>query len=84
MLLKYTGPKQSKKIEYNDRVFVFAPECEVDDMTTVKFLLDPDRKGLFEIVKKQPAAPKESLADSEPEEAKSESKRVRPRKYGRD
>lgn len=58
MLLRYTGPKQVKTVSYNDREFIFipvkdggAPVCDVDDVCTQKFLLHPDRKRLFEIVK---------------------------------
>lgn len=55
MLLKYTGPKEIKTIEYNGLTLVFmaiegegGPKvCEIKDPATLKFLLGADMKGLF-------------------------------------
>ena len=55
MLIKYTGPKESKRIERRSTTrgmvnYVFDPICDVTDKDTLVFLLHPDRKGLFEMV----------------------------------
>lgn len=68
MLLKYTGPKPQKKIEYNDRVFIFAPTAEVDDKATIRFLLNADMKGLFEVAASEDPA-KEPAKESAREPA---------------
>ena len=65
MLLKYTGPKSVKAVQYNGKEFLFIPECEVDDMNTIKHLLHPDMKGLFERVV-EPTPSKEKQETKEP------------------
>lgn len=55
MLIKYTGAKESKKLQYFVKDwglmdFTFNPTCKVTDPEFARFLLHPDRKGLFVIV----------------------------------
>ena len=71
MLIKYTGSKPVKTVNYNNLEFVFiavegeggAPVCEVKDVATLKFLLGADMKGLF-----VPATPNTSKDDKAREE----------------
>lgn len=47
MRLRYTGSKPQKIVIYGNKQYVFTPECDVDDDDVIKFLLAPERKGLF-------------------------------------
>ncbi len=49
MIIRYTGPKAVKVIEYNHLTYVFSPEAEVSSPLVLKFLLNPDMRGLFVI-----------------------------------
>ena len=57
MLIRYTGNKPKKTVEFNDGVYVFALECEVTNSAHIRFLLQSDHKGLFEEVKTATEAP---------------------------
>jgi hypothetical protein len=52
--IKYTGPKPQKKVELNDATYIFNPTCEVYNKEHIVFLLNPDKKGLFEVVPDEP------------------------------
>ena len=74
MLIKYTGPKTVKTVEYNNLAFTFiaseegsAPTCDVKDPSTLKFLLNADMKGLF--VPATSGTPKADAANAEEAEA---------------
>ena len=54
MKIKYTGPKPKKTVIYGNKQYVFDPICTVFEEEAVKFLLDPARKGLFEVVRDVP------------------------------
>ena len=71
MLIKYNGPKRSKTLEWSHKdwglmTYVFNPVCKVTDSDFAKFLLHPDKQGLFSIVEES-EAPKEV---NEPEKPK--------------
>lgn len=58
MLIKYNGNKEKKVLEYMNKDFglmryEFTPVCSVSDSEFVKFLLHPDRQGLFSEVKSE-------------------------------
>uniref|UniRef100_A0A6M3L6I5 Uncharacterized protein n=1 Tax=viral metagenome TaxID=1070528 RepID=A0A6M3L6I5_9ZZZZ len=53
MLIKYTGTKDKKVVEYAYKQFEFTPALEVKDEGLIKFLLHPERKGLFTEVKEE-------------------------------
>ena len=58
MLIRYTGPKESKKIEFSNKpTYIFSPTCEVEDKDVAAFLLHRDRLGLFEVVKHEEEEP---------------------------
>lgn len=74
MLIKYNGPKSSKTLQYNHKdwglmTYVFNPVCKVTDSEFAKFLLHPDKTGLFSIVEEadkpekvsEPAKPEEPI-----------------------
>ena len=78
MLIKYTGSKPTKTVTYNNLSFTFidvdggkTPVCEVKDVSTLKFLLGADMKGLF-----VPATPTTSKDDKAREEAAEASRKV--------
>lgn len=101
MEIKYTGPKERKTVygvkpywEQTEYVFdkanKFTLEVPALDKEAIRFLLHPNRKGLFKIVDKDettvsdageikvPEAPKE--APKAPEAEKKPKKRGRPKK----
>ena len=55
MLIRYTGMKPIKRIEYGSKTFIFEPTCEVTDAESLKFLLHPSRRDLFVIEKGEKA-----------------------------
>lgn len=60
MLIKYTGPKPIKKLSWHTKdwgvqEYVFDPVCKVTDSEFCKFLLHPERKGLFVMTDEDPA-----------------------------
>lgn len=72
MLIKYNGPKPVKTLEYSHKdwglmKYVFNPICKVADSEFAKFLLHPDKNGLFSIVE-EADAPKEVNVAEKPEE----------------
>ncbi len=76
MLIKYTGPKPSKRMEFNNATYYFTPTCEVKNPEHLRALLHTDMKGLFEVVKEAPAAPTGNVSESDtkPETTKKRSK----------
>lgn len=71
MLIKYNGPKPVKTVYYPHKdwgvlQYVFNPICKVTDSDCAKFLLHPDRKGLFSIVDDK-EAPKDVPEGKKPE-----------------
>ena len=79
MKITYTGPKESKTIETTGKpTLVFAPSCEVKDPTLIKFLLHPDRLGLFVEGDAEEKVEQETVAA--PAESADAPRRGRPRK----
>jgi len=90
MIIRYTGPKPRKVVNIAGVEYVFAPTHEfneVFDLVQIKWLLHPERAGLFEVVKtmdKTPSASQPRL--SQPREGeipeKPKRKRVKSKKKG--
>ena len=61
MRIRYTGPKPEKRVSFSNKnhgqPYVFTPECDIEDLEVIKWLLHPDRMGLFveSPVKEDPA-----------------------------
>lgn len=82
MLIRYTGPKPQKTVTWFGRQFVFDPTRELPELEhadLIKWLLHPDRAGLF--VQGQGAATKASKPAAT-ESAAAPKKRGRARKKG--
>ena len=85
MRIRYTGTKPVKKVDFNLNIYVFNPTCDFNellDMDITKWLLHPDRAGLFvvdDIADKTPSQDHPEMTDIGGKEAKK--KRGRRRKY---
>jgi len=73
MIIRYTGVKPSKRIDFRSTTqglnqFTFDPTCDIDDEHLIKHLLHRDMRGLFieEKPKKDVKAP---ATDEPPEES---------------
>jgi len=47
VLITYTGNKTQKTIGHLNKIYVFTPDCEVENQATINYLLHRDMQGLF-------------------------------------
>lgn len=71
MIIKYNGTKEVKKLIWQTKdwgimEFVFNPMCKVTDPEFAKFLLHPERQGLFSIVEEPKEKVHEAVKPEEP------------------
>jgi hypothetical protein len=82
MEIKYLGQKPRKVVTIAGKEYVFSPMCmfnEVFDLNEIKWLLHPDRAGLFEVVSTTDLTPSASMPNLTVKSEKPE----RPKKRGR-